>query len=120
MNAQRLITYLLAGAVICVIAFVALHVVAVGGIYAFNSFKAPRRGHEPIVAAAADKRKEESAPAKTEAENMDSVYTVRRGDTPTSIARKYGLTAEELLKNNNISDARKLQIGQPLRVPFKG
>jgi LysM repeat protein len=44
-------------------------------------------------------------------------YTVKKGDTPTSIAHSFGLTAEELLKANKITDAKKLQIGQTLKVP---
>ncbi len=44
-------------------------------------------------------------------------YTVKKGDTPTSIARSFGLTTEELLKANKITDAKKLQIGQTLKVP---
>jgi len=44
-------------------------------------------------------------------------YTVKKGDTPTSIARSFGLTTGELLKANKITDAKKLQIGQTLKVP---
>jgi LysM repeat protein len=44
-------------------------------------------------------------------------YTVKRGDTPTSIAHTYGLTTEELLKANRITDPKKLQPGQTLKVP---
>lgn len=44
-------------------------------------------------------------------------YTVKKGDTPTSIAHSFGLTTEELLKANKITDAKKLQIGQTLKVP---
>lgn len=204
-----------------------LHVVAVGGIYAFNSIKASRRGHEPIVApieqsadasqkAIAQNDDASSAPApaprqqfattsrpvadaapapavtsskpvnghsyqvkagdnltklaiaysvtpgqimeanhlkegavlhqgqtiiipektadKTaESRSNDSstpkqadvpsttttpgLYTVKKGDTPTSIARKHGLTVEELLKANKITDPKKLQVGQTLKVP---
>jgi LysM repeat protein len=44
-------------------------------------------------------------------------YTVKKGDTPTSIAHTFGLTTAELLKANKITDAKKLQIGQTLKVP---
>ena len=46
-------------------------------------------------------------------------YTVAQGDTPTSIAKKYGTTAAELLKLNKIDDPKKMQTGQPLKVPAK-
>lgn len=44
-------------------------------------------------------------------------YTVKKGDTPISIAKSFGLTAEELLKVNKITDPKKLQLGQTLKVP---
>ena len=44
-------------------------------------------------------------------------YTVKKGDTPTSIARNFGLTTDELLKANRIADPKKLQPGQTLKVP---
>jgi LysM repeat protein len=44
-------------------------------------------------------------------------YTVKKGDTATSIAHSFGLTAEELLKANRITDPKKLQPGQTLKVP---
>jgi LysM repeat protein len=44
-------------------------------------------------------------------------YTVKKGDTPTSIARNFGLTVEELLKANKITDPKKLQQGQTLKLP---
>ncbi|EDY19759.1 Peptidoglycan-binding LysM [Chthoniobacter flavus Ellin428] len=201
-----------------------LHVVAIGGIYAFNSIKASRRGHEPMIAPTeqtsatsqtasvqsednsttdpapksqtasishpvaetapmpavapikpatghtyqvkagdnfakvalaygvtpaqimeanhlkegsvlhqgqtliipaktektADNRKEESTPKQADVPsttNTPGFYTVKKGDTPTSIAHKHGLTVEELLKANKITDPKKLQVGQTLKVP---
>jgi LysM repeat protein len=199
-----------------------LHVVAVGGIYAFNSIKQSRKGHEPIVApieeAAPAQQKSlvqndapaathqaapaaQSAPmpvpsvipgmpaighqyqvkagdsltkvafaygvtpadimeanhlkegavlhqgqtltipaAKTRAQapaqpqskiadtppkqadvppttTTPGFYTVKKGDTPTSIAHNFGITAQELLKANKITDPKKLQLGQTLKVP---
>jgi LysM repeat protein len=44
-------------------------------------------------------------------------YTVKKGDTATSIAHSFGLTAEELLKANRITDPKKLQPGHTLKVP---
>lgn len=45
------------------------------------------------------------------------LYTVKNGDTLTSIARRFGLTTTELSKANKISDPKKLQLGQVLKVP---
>ena len=44
-------------------------------------------------------------------------YTVKKGDTATSIAHSFGLTTEELLKANRITEPKKLQPGQTLKVP---
>ncbi|HEY3897861.1 MAG TPA: LysM peptidoglycan-binding domain-containing protein [Chthoniobacter sp.] len=44
-------------------------------------------------------------------------YTVKKGDTATSIAHNFGLTTEELLKANRITEPKKLQPGQTLKVP---
>ena len=48
-------------------------------------------------------------------------YTVKSGDTPERIARRYKIKLSDLLKANNLDDAsaRKLQIGQKLVIPGK-
>ena len=38
------------------------------------------------------------------------------GEYPATIARQYGMTTAELLAINNITDPRKMQIGQQLKV----
>jgi LysM repeat protein len=44
-------------------------------------------------------------------------HTVKPGDTPTGIARKYGVKVDALMAANPRLDARRLQIGQTLIVP---
>ncbi|MEI6715691.1 MAG: LysM peptidoglycan-binding domain-containing protein [Verrucomicrobiota bacterium] len=46
-------------------------------------------------------------------------YTVVKGDNPVAIAKRFGVTEDELLKLNGVSDPKKLQIGQVLKVPAK-
>jgi len=48
----------------------------------------------------------------------DLFYTIQRGDNPWSIARKFQISHEDLLKWNQLNDegARNLQAGQRLRV----
>ncbi len=47
-------------------------------------------------------------------------YTVRYGDTVWDIARKFnGVTATDILRLNNISDASRIQVGQKLRIRKK-
>ncbi|MDT3678192.1 MAG: LysM domain-containing protein [Burkholderiaceae bacterium] len=43
-------------------------------------------------------------------------YTIRRGDTLASIAKKHGLDAKDLARWNGIDDPRRLQIGQKIRL----
>ena len=43
-------------------------------------------------------------------------HTVKAGDIPSIIARQYGMTVEELLSINGVTDPRKLQIGKVLKV----
>lgn len=43
-------------------------------------------------------------------------HTVVAGDFPSTIARQYGMTVEELLEINGVTDPRKLQIGKVLQV----
>ena len=45
------------------------------------------------------------------------IYTVYRGDTPESIAESQGISTEELLEYNNISDPTSLQVYQELKIP---
>ena len=43
-------------------------------------------------------------------------YTVKSGDSLTSIAARFGMTVAQLQSLNGITDANKLQIGQVLKV----
>ena len=45
------------------------------------------------------------------------VHEVRKGETLSRIARKYGVTIYDLADANNISTKSKLYIGVPLRIP---
>lgn len=47
-------------------------------------------------------------------------HTVKTGEYPATIARQYGMTTGELLALNGITDPRKLQVGQVLKVSASG
>lgn len=47
----------------------------------------------------------------------DKTYVVQKGDNPVGIAKKLKVSYAALIKVNNITDPRKLQIGQKLIVP---
>ncbi|MGB0334682.1 MAG: LysM peptidoglycan-binding domain-containing protein [Opitutales bacterium] len=47
-------------------------------------------------------------------------HKVKAGEYPVTIARQYGMTTDELLSLNGITDPRKLQVGQILEVSGSG
>lgn len=61
-----------------------------------------------------------TAPAAPVAETKSDAgqsYVVVKGDNPYSIAKKFKVTQDALMKANNIDDPRKLKIGQSLVIP---
>ena len=46
-----------------------------------------------------------------------SDYTVVKGDNPWKISKKFKISQEELMKANGITDPKKIQIGQQLKIP---
>ena len=44
-------------------------------------------------------------------------HTVARGETLTQIAKQYGVTVEDIEHLNRIEDAKKLQVGQTIKIP---
>ena len=111
-----------------------LHVLAVGGIYAFNQFKEkPVKPEAP--APAPEVARSESAPpppvARPEPEEVKAVaapkpaatpaakretYTVVAGDTLRRIAAKFGTSVEALEKANNLDSSSIIRTGQALIV----
>lgn len=51
--------------------------------------------------------------------SAEVVYSVRRGDTLAGIARKYGVSLDEVLKHNKISDPSKINLGQKIKINNK-
>jgi len=56
-------------------------------------------------------------PENTPKTESKKTYAVAKGDTPTSIAKKFKITSSQLLAANDIEDAHKLKIGQKLTIP---
>lgn len=55
--------------------------------------------------------------AKTSSSSSEkTIYTIKAGDTLTSIAQKHGLTVDQLAKLNNLKDTSKVNIGQTLKL----
>ncbi len=66
----------------------------------------------------ADSAAAQAAAAAAPAEEPASTYKVKRGDTLAKIARKYKMSVPALMKLNNLTDkdARRIKIGQELKV----
>ena len=58
-----------------------------------------------------EKPKEEST--------TDTIYVVKKNDTLSAIAKKYGTTYQELAKYNNIANPNIINVGQKIKIPTK-
>lgn len=56
-------------------------------------------------------------PAPEPAPAAVTEHTIAPGDTPAKIARKYGISLEQLREANPTMDDRRLRIGQKLQIP---
>lgn len=59
-------------------------------------------------------------PAAVESRGSTTTYTVRRGDTLYSLARRYNTTVGVLLWLNGITNPNRIRVGQILTVPGSG
>jgi LysM repeat protein len=109
-----------------------LHVVAVGGIYAFNALKAhqpasyeetdtpPPVGAKSVADATPSPQTETAAAADTTAAatpEPELTYRVRGGDTILRIASAYGVSAEQVIKLNDLEDKGGIHVGEILDLP---
>ena len=71
------------------------------------------RNYAPKTTIARGERKENTYKS---ASNVKTTYTVKRGDTLSSIARSYGMSATTLRKLNGMGGSDKIQAGQVLKL----
>ncbi|RYD32457.1 MAG: LysM peptidoglycan-binding domain-containing protein, partial [Verrucomicrobiaceae bacterium] len=71
----------------------------------------------------AKQTKEKSDAAKpkspTQSGGGSRTHVVQKGDTVYNVSRRYGLSASEVMRANNISDPGKLQLGQVLKITVR-
>lgn len=48
---------------------------------------------------------------------QETIHILRKGETLYSVARSYGVAYEELMRENAITDPRRLHVGQKIRIP---
>jgi membrane-bound lytic murein transglycosylase D len=94
------------------------------------SLKVPVGTGNMLIAEKPTQQEKKSTPAKSKSPVTKKkststsgdylVHKVRRGETLSKIAAKYGVKANVLQEFNDIHNARSLQIGQSLRIPISG
>lgn len=72
-----------------------------------------------VAAAVTGRTADSNSPAASVPETTGPVteYTVVKGDNPWKIAKKFKISQDELMKANGITDPKKIQIGQQLKIP---
>jgi murein DD-endopeptidase MepM/ murein hydrolase activator NlpD len=56
-------------------------------------------------------------PASAQSTPVKPVYIVQKGDTLLQIAARFGISVDDLISENNISDPNAISIGTPLTIP---
>jgi LysM repeat protein len=107
------------------IVVLALHVIAVGGVFAFNSIKAGQSSstktsakgeNSPLAPQAAAQSKPSPAQEATE-RRAGKTHTVQAGDTLSRIAALYKISVEAIEKENGITTYSMIRVGQILKIP---
>lgn len=96
---------------------VLLHLVALGGVFAFNSIKAKRSSDVETGQTAERVAAAEPAAARSPAVGAGRVYEVKPGDTLIRIANSYGVSLEAIEVANGLRDVEVLRVGQEIRIP---
>ncbi|MCD7783950.1 MAG: LysM peptidoglycan-binding domain-containing protein, partial [Firmicutes bacterium] len=86
----------------------------IGSVSGYNSRSWTKHGKLPYVEYVAA-----VSETASESESADgyTVYTVVKGDTLSSIAKKYGTTYQALAAYNGISNPNKISVGQEIKIP---
>ncbi|HEU4678797.1 MAG TPA: LysM peptidoglycan-binding domain-containing protein, partial [Terrimicrobiaceae bacterium] len=99
----------------------ALHIIAVGGVFAFNSIKASQAATKPTVKETAPtpaQTPETKPPPENVAETWEGrTHTVQAGDTLTRLASLYKTSVEAIEKENGITTYSMIRVGQVLKIP---
>jgi LysM repeat protein len=77
-------------------------------------------GAEPTATATAASNREERRERREQAQDDEAdtkTYTVKSGDSPSSIAEAEGISVDELLEANPDADPNALGVGDELEIP---
>lgn len=82
----------------------------------YNARKWTKHGKMPYIEYVAEETKQTDTESNTTSNN-EVVYTVVKGDTLSSIAKKYGTTYKILAEYNGISNPNVISVGQKIKIP---
>jgi LysM repeat protein len=106
------------------IVVLALHVIAVGGVFAFNSIKAgqsaatkPATKSEIAPPAPATAQSKSSLAQAVSEGKAVKTYAVQAGDTLSRIAALHKTSIEAIEKENGITSYSMIRVGQLLKIP---
>ncbi|MBO6160459.1 MAG: LysM peptidoglycan-binding domain-containing protein [Bacteroidales bacterium] len=75
-------------------------------------------GSAPAESASTAKPAAQQAQGTAPASGGSTSYTVKKGDTLSSIAREYGVSVQAIMKENNLNGSN-IQVGKTLRIPAR-
>jgi membrane-bound lytic murein transglycosylase D len=75
-------------------------------------------GGAPAASASTAKPAAQQAQETAPASGGSTSYTVKKGDTLSSIAREYGVSVQAIMKENNLNGSN-IQVGKTLRIPAR-
>jgi membrane-bound lytic murein transglycosylase D len=73
----------------------------------------------PVVDLRTENREPESGVSQKPASNSPNIYVVKKGDSLSGIAAKFGTTARKICDYNNLPNINSIIVGQKLRIPPK-
>jgi len=76
-------------------------------------------GEKPAPAPVVEVKPEPAPPPPPPPPPAPLTHTVRKGDTVASIAKKYGVSAHQVLAANNLPNAKALRAGRVITIPGK-
>jgi len=61
-----------------------------------------------------------ASPTLSHGQARGGSYTIQKGDTPGEIAKRFGVTVEELLRFNNLGENGPFRVGDAIEIPKSG
>jgi LysM repeat protein len=71
----------------------------------------------PAIDLRAENQQQDSVVSQRQPNGNPDIYVVQKGDSLSSIAAKFGMTARKIGDYNNLQNINTLFVGQKLRIP---